>query len=67
LRAVFGTDDEQNAVHGSESTASAEREIRFFFPDGKLLIVVDNQQSLFVTCEVRLELFQLLGLWNTID
>jgi len=37
LRAVFGTDDERNAVHGSDSSASAEREIRFFFPDCELL------------------------------
>jgi len=36
LRAVFGTNDQQNGVHGSDSSASAEREIRFFFPDGEL-------------------------------
>lgn len=32
LRARFGTDGTQNATHGSDSTASATREIRFFFP-----------------------------------
>lgn len=31
LRALFGTDGTRNAVHGSDSTASANREIDFFF------------------------------------
>ena len=35
LRALFGTDNQKNAVHGSDSTNSAVREIHFFFPDGK--------------------------------
>ena len=39
LRAMFGTDEERNAVHGSGSSDSAEREIRFFFPDGELFRV----------------------------
>ncbi|CAH8570890.1 unnamed protein product [Schistosoma turkestanicum] len=33
LRAIYGTDDQQNGIHGSDSFTSAEREIRFFFPD----------------------------------
>ncbi|TGZ68905.1 hypothetical protein CRM22_004016 [Opisthorchis felineus] len=33
LRALYGTDDQQNALHGSDSIASAEKEIRFFFQD----------------------------------
>ncbi|PAA87565.1 hypothetical protein BOX15_Mlig026811g3 [Macrostomum lignano] len=33
LRAKYGTDDQQNALHGSDSFTSAEKEIRFFFPD----------------------------------
>nr|XP_033782717.1 nucleoside diphosphate kinase homolog 5 isoform X2 [Geotrypetes seraphini] len=33
LRAVFGNDDLRNAVHGSSSFTSAEREIRFMFPN----------------------------------
>ena len=41
LRAVYGTDDQRNALHGSDSYTSAEREIRFFFPDSKSL----NQQA----------------------
>jgi nucleoside diphosphate kinase homolog 5 len=31
IRAIYGTDGQCNAVHGSDSEASAEREIRFFF------------------------------------
>lgn len=31
IRAKYGTDEQCNAVHGSDSEASAEREIRFFF------------------------------------
>ncbi|GFN87250.1 nucleoside diphosphate kinase-like protein 5 [Plakobranchus ocellatus] len=33
LRAIYGTDDQRNALHGSDSFSSAQREIRFFFPD----------------------------------
>ncbi|PAA85954.1 hypothetical protein BOX15_Mlig014025g2 [Macrostomum lignano] len=33
LRAKYGTDDQQNALHGSDSFTTAEKEIRFFFPD----------------------------------
>lgn len=33
VRALYGTDGQRNAVHGSDSPASAEREIRFFFPN----------------------------------
>ncbi|OON14942.1 nucleoside diphosphate kinase family protein, partial [Opisthorchis viverrini] len=36
LRALYGTDDQQNALHGSDSIASAEKEIRFFFQDSSL-------------------------------
>ena len=32
LRALYGTDGTQNATHGSDSPASATREIGFFFP-----------------------------------
>lgn len=31
IRALYGTDEQCNAVHGSDSESSAEREIRFFF------------------------------------
>ncbi|XP_076034724.1 nucleoside diphosphate kinase homolog 5-like [Oratosquilla oratoria] len=35
IRARFGdqTDDSRNAAHGSDSVTSAQREIKFFFPD----------------------------------
>jgi len=33
LRALYGTDDQRNGIHGSDSHMSAAREIRFFFPD----------------------------------
>ncbi|CAF1389572.1 unnamed protein product [Didymodactylos carnosus] len=33
VRALFGTNEQKNAVHGSDSAVSAEREIRFFFPN----------------------------------
>jgi nucleoside-diphosphate kinase len=32
IRKIFGTSIENNAVHGSDSLLSAEREIKFFFP-----------------------------------
>lgn len=37
LRAVYGTDDQRNALHGSDSFSSSEKEIRFFFPDSKYM------------------------------
>ncbi|XP_066474153.1 nucleoside diphosphate kinase homolog 5 [Tiliqua scincoides] len=33
LRAIYGTDDLRNGLHGSVSFSSAEREIRFMFPE----------------------------------
>ncbi|XP_028178356.1 nucleoside diphosphate kinase 6-like [Ostrinia furnacalis] len=33
LRGMFGISDTRNVAHGSDSTTSAEREIKFFFPD----------------------------------
>lgn len=33
IRALYGTNEQRNAVHGSDSAVSAEREIRFFFPN----------------------------------
>ncbi len=38
IRALYGTDDQKNAVHGSDSQFSAEREIRFMFTDSKLTL-----------------------------
>lgn len=36
LRAKYGHDQTRNALHGSDSYLSAEREIKFFFPEGTL-------------------------------
>ncbi|ELU16784.1 hypothetical protein CAPTEDRAFT_177417 [Capitella teleta] len=33
LRALYGTDQQRNGLHGSDSYTSAEWEVRFFFPD----------------------------------
>ncbi|XP_022822994.1 nucleoside diphosphate kinase 6-like [Spodoptera litura] len=33
LRGMFGISDTRNVAHGSDSPESAEREIKFFFPD----------------------------------
>ncbi|EDO39201.1 predicted protein [Nematostella vectensis] len=33
LRAIYGTDSTRNALHGSDGTVSADKEIHFFFPD----------------------------------
>lgn len=35
MRALYGTDGTRNSCHGSDSPASAAREIKFFFPDLK--------------------------------
>ncbi|ELK03056.1 Protein FAM13B [Pteropus alecto] len=39
LRAVYGTDDLRNALHGSSDFAAAEREIRFMFPEEKTALI----------------------------
>ncbi|XP_056372543.1 nucleoside diphosphate kinase homolog 5 [Hyla sarda] len=36
IRAIYGTDDLRNAVHGSYCLTSAEREIRFMFPEAPI-------------------------------
>lgn len=33
LRGMFGISDTRNVAHGSDSSSSAEREIKFFFPN----------------------------------
>jgi nucleoside-diphosphate kinase len=33
IRALYAESIERNSVHGSDSQASAEREVNFFFPD----------------------------------
>lgn len=34
LRAKYGHDQTRNGLHGSDSYLSAEREIKFIFPEG---------------------------------
>jgi len=36
IRADFGTDIQNNAVHGSDSLGSAEKEIKLFFTEGEI-------------------------------
>lgn len=36
IRALYGTDVQRNAVHGSDSQKSAEREITFFFSETEI-------------------------------
>lgn len=36
IRADFGTDIQRNAVHGSDSLATAEREIKLFFSEDEI-------------------------------
>jgi len=45
LRAIYGTDDQRNAVHGSDSQKGAEREIRFFFPDAIVEPISTGEQA----------------------
>ncbi len=37
VRALFGTDIERNAIHGSDSPENAAREVGFFFSESELL------------------------------
>ncbi|XP_005109996.1 nucleoside diphosphate kinase homolog 5 [Aplysia californica] len=45
LRALYGTDDQRNALHGSDSFSSSQREIRFFFPDSIVEPVATGQAA----------------------
>lgn len=45
IRALFGTDEQCNAVHGSDSEVSAEREIRFFFSRSIIEPISTNQSA----------------------
>lgn len=45
MRAVYGTDSTKNALHGSDSYSSAEREIHFFFPDSVVEPVSTGQAA----------------------
>jgi len=45
LRALYGTDDQRNGLHGSDSSTSAEREIRFFFSESVIEPVAVGQHA----------------------
>merc|ERR1711871_54361 len=45
IRALFGTDNTKNAAHGSDSPASAVREIKFFFPEAVIEPIMSGEQS----------------------
>jgi len=45
IRALFGTDNQRNAVHGSDSTEAAVREIHFFFPDAVIEPLPTSQEA----------------------
>ncbi|XP_064528235.1 nucleoside diphosphate kinase homolog 5 isoform X3 [Pseudopipra pipra] len=45
LRALYGTDELRNGLHGSLSVSSAEREIRFMFPEAILEPVPTGQRA----------------------
>ncbi|XP_040271605.1 nucleoside diphosphate kinase homolog 5 [Bufo bufo] len=46
IRAIYGTDDLRNAVHGSYCLTSAEREIRFMFPEAPIEPMPTGQVAL---------------------
>ncbi|XP_068061949.1 nucleoside diphosphate kinase homolog 5 isoform X2 [Anomalospiza imberbis] len=45
LRALYGTDELRNGLHGSLSISSAEKEIRFIFPEAILEPVPTGQRA----------------------
>ena len=40
IRALFGKNIQENATHGSDSPASAERECNFYFPNEQTLALI---------------------------
>lgn len=44
LRAKYGHDNTKNALHGSDSPVSAEREIKFMFSDSKCSLLYQNDK-----------------------
>lgn len=48
IRALFGTDGTKNAVHGSDSPASAERELNFFFGIAPTATFQDKKSTLLL-------------------
>ena len=42
LRAVYGSDEQKNGLHASDSVGGAAREIKFIFPDSEYAICMCN-------------------------
>ncbi|XP_026754659.2 nucleoside diphosphate kinase 6-like [Galleria mellonella] len=47
LRSLFGISDTRNVAHGSDSPSSAEREIKFFFPEFSFYEWHNNEEPLY--------------------
>jgi nucleoside-diphosphate kinase len=54
IRGRFGLSDTRNAVHGSDSSESAVREIGIFFPDFSVARWFHEEEAYFKTGTVKL-------------
>ncbi|ELU03651.1 hypothetical protein CAPTEDRAFT_91319 [Capitella teleta] len=52
IRGEFGLSDTRNCVHGSDSPATARREINFFFPDFNIEMWMATKQNFFLQNKV---------------
>lgn len=62
IRAQFGTNVTRNAVHGSDSPASATREIKFFFPNQDLELDIYSKEYSDLYIKENLENILIEGL-----
>ncbi|XP_068198684.1 nucleoside diphosphate kinase 6 [Antennarius striatus] len=53
LRAQFGLTDTRNTTHGSDSVESAQREIRFFFPEFCAEEWMEKEEPLFRSGQIQ--------------
>ncbi|TNM94982.1 nucleoside diphosphate kinase 6 isoform X1 [Takifugu flavidus] len=59
IRAQFGLTDTRNTTHGSDSVESAEREIRFFFPEFCVEDWMKKEEPLFRAGQIQYDLQKL--------
>jgi len=59
VRGQFGLTDTRNAVHGSDSVESANREISFFFPEFDPVMWLKNEEKHFFRNNVKFSLENL--------